>query len=75
MLAVTTLYLCFGTSVDTTPQMPRQPTRRANASLLEQQWRGACEASATRIRGSPIIIEQTNSHATISRVAFGVNWP
>ena len=50
-------------------------TRRANASLLEQQWRGTCEANATRIRGSPVIIEQINTRATISRVAFGVNRP
>ena len=36
------------TPLDTTLQIPRQPTRRANASLLEQQWRGACEASSTK---------------------------
>jgi len=49
--------------------------RRANASLLEQQWCDTCEVNATRIRGSPLITEQTNSRATISRVAFGVNRP
>ena len=38
--------------------------RRANASLREQQWRDTCEANATRIRGSPLIIEQTTSRAT-----------
>ena len=49
-----------------------QHMRIANASSLEQQWRDTCEAHATRIRGSLLIIEQTNSRATISRVAFGV---
>ena len=79
MLEVTTLYLCFGTCADTTPQMHMathaKHMRRANASLLEQQWRDICEANARRIRRSPLIIEQTNSRATISRVAFGVNRP
>ena len=42
-------------------------------NILEQQWRETCVANATRIRGSPLIIEQTNSRATISRVVFGVN--
>ena len=46
--------------IDTTPQTSRQPMRRANA---------------TRIRGSPVITEQTNTRASISRVAFGVNRP
>ena len=37
--------------------------RRANMSLLEQQWRDICEANATRIRRSPLNIEQTNNFA------------
>jgi len=67
MLEVTTLYLCFGTCADTTQQMHTathaKHMRTANASLLEQQWRDICEANATRIRRSPLNIEQTNNFA------------
>ena len=44
-------------------------TRRSSSNS------GAALAKRTRIRGSPLITEQTNSCATISRVEFGVNRP
>jgi len=43
--------------------------RRTNASLLEQERRGNGEASATRSRGFPMIIKETNSRV-MSRFAF-----
>ena len=46
------------------PATHAKHTRRANASFLEQQRRGTCKANATRFRGPPLMIEQTNTRAS-----------
>jgi len=46
--------------------------RRANASLLEQQWRVTGEVSATQSRGFP---DNKTNKGSISQVALGLNQP
>lgn len=57
------------------PGVHAQLTRRANVSLLDQQWHGTWEACAARSRGSPMIIKQIISRDNFAcdvRTDFGL---
>jgi len=54
------------------PGKPREAHAKSERVAPRATVARHLRSEGTRIRGSPLIIEQTNSRATISRVAFGV---